>query len=242
LSRPYYHHNTNRYCGFYYPRRVTYAYVPYGFYGSSPTVYIDVYDGVRDDYVVDEYEAEAPTQQFDDYEQQVEMRAAAGSAAAERYMREATEYFASGEYPEAARRFRLAAIAAPNESGPLFALGQSLIALKNYPYAAKVIRRAIDIEPTIVREGGDLVGVYGGREEFDRISKQLEQRISDRPEDLHAPFLLGVQQYFSGDPAARATFAELARRDRSDRIVAALLDVSERRFETASELPPTDPK
>jgi len=71
---------------------------------------------------------------------------------------------------------------------------------------------------------------------------QLRERIAERPGDLHVPFLLGVQQYFSGDPGARDTFAELIQRDRSDAIVASLLAASERRFEKSDELPPIDAK
>jgi len=139
FHRPYYHHATRRYCGFYYPRPVTRCYVPFGFYGGSRTIYIDTADGVSDDYIIQEYETTAPPLSADEDI----MQAAAGSAAAERYMREATELFGAGDYSEAARRFRLAAIAAPDESGPLFAMGQSLIALKNYPASTGTARSSI---------------------------------------------------------------------------------------------------
>lgn len=235
LSQPFYHPGTKQYRGFYNPQPVTRCYVPFGFYNGARTVYVNEAEEVREDYPVAEYETAAPPRAREGRGEA--LRPAAGSAAAERYMREASDLFASANYPEAARRFRLAAIAAPRESGPLFALGQSLIAIKNYPYAAKVIRRAIDMEPTIVDEGGDLVGVYGSRENFDRVSKQLAKRVADKPEDLHAPFLLGIQQYFSGNAGARDTFAELVKRDRSDRIAVDLLTASERRFKKSAELP-----
>lgn len=229
-----------RHCGFFYPRPVTCCFVPFGFYGGSTTVYIDSSEAVREEYVVERYETVKNIEQTADDASSVE--AAAGSAAAERYMREATELFTSGEYPEAARRFRLAAIAAPDQSGPLFAMGQSLIALQNYPYAAKVIRRAIDLEPTILNEGADLVGVYESREEFDRVTAALVAYSEKRPDDLNAPFLLGIQQYFSGDPAARETLGRLALANRSDRITSNLLAAAEQRFKASAELPPIDDK
>ena len=225
-----------RYCGFYYPAPVTRCYVPYGFYGGSTTVYIDTSESVREEYVVERYETVQAPQPNED--QQVQ--AAAGSAAAERYMREATELFMGGEYPEAARRFRLAAIAAPDQSGPLFALGQSLIALENYPYAAKVIRRAIDLDGSLVNEGGDLVGVYKSREEFDRVTNAIRARIKERPEELNLRFLLGIQQYFSGDPAARDTLGALVLDNGTDRMASMLLAAAEKRFKASADLPEID--
>ncbi|MHC4953782.1 MAG: tetratricopeptide repeat protein [Planctomycetota bacterium] len=236
--RPYYHHHTKRYCGFYYPLRVTYTYVPYGFYGDGVSVYVDDSDSVNDHYAAERYEE--TTSLPEDDEREITHEAAAGSAAAERYMREATEFFEACSYPEAARRFRLAAIAAPNEAGPLFALGQSLIALQNYPYAAKVVRQSFELEPTILKEGGDIVGVYKDRAEFDRVTATIQQRINDRPDDMHAKFLLGVQQYFSGDPSARETLGALAVGNSSDRILNDLREACETRFEKADELPPIE--
>jgi len=233
--RPCYSPYRRCYYGFYYAWPVAYAYVPFGFYGGGTSVYIDTTGSVSDEYVVQRYEEKAPQPEED-----VEMRAAAESAAAERYMREATELFRAKDYPEAARRFRLAAIAAPDSAGPLFALGQALVVLENYPYAAKVIRQAIDLEPALLKESGDLGAVYSDREEFGRVQKVLAKRITDRPDDLHARFLLGVTQYFSGDPAARATFAGLAVSSPNDTIVASLAQAANERFRKADELPPID--
>jgi tetratricopeptide (TPR) repeat protein len=236
LNHSYYHRKSHRYCGFYYGGRVAYAYVPFGFYSDGGvSVYVDDADAVRDEYEVDRYEQRDPAP-----EEQVAYEAAAGSAAAERYMREATGLFGKGEYPEAARRFRLAAIASPKNAAPLFAMGQALIPLENYPYAAKVIRQAIDLEPTLLREGGDLGAVYESREEFTRVQKVVEKRIKERPDDLHALFLLGVMQYYAGDPAARNTFTKLNGAMRNDRIVASFVAAVDERFEKAKELPPIE--
>jgi len=233
--KPCYHGYRRCYYGFYYDRPVAYAYVPYGFYGGGTSIYIDAGDAVAADYPVERYEEQAPPQNGE-----ASYEAPAGSAAAERYMREATELFRKAEYPEAARRFRLAAIASPDSPGPLFAMGQALIALENYPYAAKVIRQAVDLDAALLREGGDLAAVFRNREEFERVQAQLKQRTKDRPDDLHAVFLLGVVRYFSGDPAARGTFRELAEASANDRIVHAFSKAAEERFKKADELPPID--
>jgi len=232
---PCYSRYRNCYWGFYYPCTYAYAYVPFGFYGTGASIYIDVGGRVADDYAIERYVEREPSA-----EEEAEVQAPAGSAAAERYMREATELFRKKDYPEAARRFRLAAIAAPDSAGPLFALGQALVALENYPYAAKVIRQAIDMEPELLREGGDLGSVYADREEFHRVRVQVAQRIADRPDDVHALFLLGIAQYFSGDPAARDTFGKLLAADSGDRIARSLAEASAERFRKADELPPIE--
>jgi len=235
--RPYYSNKTGRYSGFHYRRPVTIVYVPFGFYRNCRTTYVSVSDSVRDDYAIEEYEASEPDVYTADDPDAMLPEAAAGSAAAERYMREASVLFGNAEYPEAARRFRLAAIAAPDESGPLFAMGQALTALKNYPYAAKVTRRALEMEPTLLREGGDIVGVYASRKEFDRVQATVRTRVTEHPDDQHALFMLGVGQYFSGDPAARGTFRALASRSRNDSIVAGFTQAVAERFKSDADLP-----
>lgn len=240
FHQPYYHGNTGRYRGFHYRKPVTVVYVPFGFYGGCRTTYVNTSDGVRDDYAIDEYETAEPDSYAPDDADALLPDAAAGSAAAERYMRKASTLFGNGEYPEAARHFRLAAIAAPREAGPLFAMGQALVALKNYPYAAKVTRQALDLEPTLLREGGDLVAVYNNREEFDRVQATIQARIKARPDDEHALFMLGVGQYFSGDPGARETFRALDARSRNDRIIAGFKQAVDERFKRAEDLPPIE--
>jgi hypothetical protein len=231
-----YRHGKHGYRGFYHDRPVCVAYVPYGFYGGGTSTYIsETY--IREDYPVERYEEESELAEPTKTTGEEPVRAAATSAAAERYLLEATDLFGEKNYPEAARRFRLAAIAAPENAAPLFALGIALIPLENYPYAAKVIRRAIDFDAELLDEGGDVSAVFKDLPEFARVQKLLVDRIAKRPDDMHAPFLLGALQYFSGDPAARATFKSLAQRDKSDRIAIMFSIAAERRFKAAKDLP-----
>jgi hypothetical protein len=232
-----YRHGRHGYFGFYHRRPVCVAYVPYGFYGGGTSTYIsETY--IREGYPVERYEETPadPDETQQTYDEPV--RAAATSAAAERYLHEATELFGEKNYPEAARRFRLAAIAAPENAAPLFALGIALIPLENYPYAAKVLRRAIDLDAGLLDEGGDVSAVFADLPEFARTQRLLTDRIAAHPDDIQAPFLMGALQYFSGDPAARATFKTLSKRHRSDRIAIMFSIAAERRFKAAEDLPP----
>ncbi|MHC4973627.1 MAG: tetratricopeptide repeat protein, partial [Planctomycetota bacterium] len=140
-----------------------------------------------------------------------------------------------GKYLEAAKKFRLAAISSPDNAGPYFALGQALIAMGSYEYAARVIRKAVQLNPDLVREPGDIVGVYPSQDEFDRVMAELEKAAK---KSVDARFLVGVQRYFSGDPRARQAFAALAKELPEDELVKAFRDAVEKRFKAEGELPP----
>lgn len=59
----------------------------------------------------------------------------------------AKKAFHEGRYDEAAKYLQLLSATAPNQSKILFALGQSLRALKNYEWAAYYLKRAIYLDP-----------------------------------------------------------------------------------------------
>lgn len=232
---PYYNYYGGCHWGFFYPWPVTYCYVPFGFYWGGAPVYVTRYVYVKEEtpqYEVVEQDEE-PAQDAEG--KVVDPKPAAGSPVTEKYLREASELFQQGKYLEAAKKFRLAAISSPDSAAPHFALGQALIALGSYEYAAKVLRKALRLNPDLVREPGDIVGVYPSQDEFDRVMVDLEQAAG---ESVDARFLVGVQRYFSGDPRARASFAALGAELPDDELVKAFRDAVEKRFKAEAELPP----
>jgi len=231
---PFYHYRSRAHFAFFYGAPVSYAYVPYGFYCDAPPVYV-----TRHVHVYEEApEYDVVETEYDEREgETVEPEPAAGSPTAERYLRQGSEAFREGKYLEAARQFRSAAVSAPDNAAPLFALGQSLIALGYDAYAARVIRQAIELDPGLLEEAGDIVGVYGSQKEFDETMRDLEERAAVSDPDSDERFLLGVQQYFSGDPDARATFEALAEADPEDRVVARFERAAKKRFRAADDLP-----
>jgi hypothetical protein len=235
---PYYNYYGGCHWGFFYPWPVTYCYVPYGFYGGVEPVYVTRYVYVKEEtpkYEVVEAEEE-PAQEAKD-KKVVEPKPAADSPVTEKYLREASELFQQAKYLEAAKKFRLAAISSPDNAAPYFALGQALIGMGSYEYAAKVIRKAMQLNPDLVREPGDIVGVYQSQEEFERVMAELENAA---PKNADGRFLLGVQRYFSGDPRAREVFEALAKERPDDELIKAFRDAVEKRFAAESELPPVD--
>ena len=241
---------------FFYPAPVTYCYAPFGFYSSYTPYYVTRYETVRETvpvyvyetrvvYTEEEIEAKAAAGEAgpaappaEDGEVKVaDPKPAAGSPATEKLLREASELFHGKKYYDAAVKFRLAAISSPDLPGPLFALGQSLIALGQDEYAAKVLRRAVIAHPVLVKETADIAGVYADQAEFDRVMAELEARAADSPSDGDARFLLGYQRYFSGDPRCRADFDGLQAAAPADGAVKILLEAVESRFKAAADLP-----
>ena len=219
---PYHHYLSGHHYGFFYSDPVSYAYVPYGFYCDAPATYVTRSIYLRNDYGVRTYEETDETEGA---------KPAAETPAAEKLLRAASEAFRRGEYLDSARKFRLAAIAAPGQAAPLFALGQALLALgSDDAYATRVIRKAVALNSGLVKEPGDIVGVYKSREEFDRVMKAVAARAK---ENADARFLLGVNQFLSGDPRARETFQALP----EDSAVTLFREAVEKRFKAAKDLP-----
>jgi tetratricopeptide (TPR) repeat protein len=235
---PYRHFGYGCDYAFFYPRPVCWTYVPFGFYSDYTPVYVERvrYVYPRTEVVVESEDAPEAVGA-----ETVEPQPAAGSPTTEKFLREASELFHDGEYYEAAKQFRLAALSAPDEAGPLFALGQALIAMGSDSYAARVIRRAIAINPGLVHEAGDIVGVYPSREEFDKAVRRLETLAARRAPDSDARFLVAVQRYCSGDPRSRVDFTDLSKLLPGDPVVSVFAEASLTRFGGAeSDLPPVE--
>jgi len=242
---------------FFYPAPVTYCYAPYGFYAAYSPLYVTRYETVRETVPVHVYETRTiyTVEEIEEREaageagpaappaedgelKTAEPKPAAGSPATERLLREASDLFREKKYYDAAVKFRLAAIGSPELPGPLFALGQSLVALGQDEYAAKVMRRAVAAHPALLSETGDIAGVFADQEEFDRVMAELEARAADAPADGDARFLLGCERYFSGDPRCRADFAALLALAPADESVKLLRAAADTRFKAADDLPP----
>jgi len=233
--RPYYSYASRRHYAFFYPRAVTYCYAPYGFYYSSAPVYVTNKTYVRDDYASTDY-ADVTIDE-NGTKDEVEPEPAAGSPMTEKFLRDGSKAFHEGNYEEAAKQFRLAAITSPELGGPLFALGQALIALGKDDYALRVIRKAIELNPALVKEPGDIVGVYKDQAEFDKVLRDLETRAEAKANEA-APLLLATQRYFTGDPRSRADFAAAKKANADDPMIDMFIKAVEERFKAESDLPP----
>jgi len=242
---PYYNYGYGRHYAFFYCWPTSFCYAPFGFYYGYPNeVYVTRTVYVNDDYA-EEYESEpadqgevAPAEGKE--LQEVEPEPAADSPTTEKFLREASEAFHKADYEAAAKKFRLAAVSSPESPAPLFALGQALIALGQDEYASRVIHRAVLLSSELLKEPGDIVGVFKDQQEFDRILSALKGRATVAGSEAH--FLLGVEQYFSGDPRARETFAAYNKAKPEDKVGLMFATAVEERFKAADELPEIESK
>jgi tetratricopeptide (TPR) repeat protein len=160
----------------------------------------------------------------------------------EKYLREGSQAFAEARYPEAAESFRLAVVSSPAAAAPRFAFGQALIALGDYPYAARVLREAVAMEPAILNAPGSIAGVYRDVTEFDRVMAALREAVLVKKSDPDPLFLLGYQQYLSGDPQAVVSFSRLRERFGTDPALALFETALPKRFPALSQVPPAGAK
>ncbi len=234
--------------GFWYPQPVCVAYVPYGFYIDRQPVFI------REVTVVEEVPVEVPVylepESTDVEASEPDLEADAPEAApraeegppvldaiTEKYLREGSDYFAQADYKAAASAFRLAIAADPHAAPPRFAFGQALLALGDYANAAKILRSAVTQEPAILRAPGSIVGVYQHAEAFNTVMNTLKTASIKDEANADLLFLVGYQQYFSGDPQAAVTFGQLASNHPDDPMVALFAPAIEERFPELANLP-----
>ncbi len=251
--------------GFWYPQPVCVAYVPYGFYLDRQPVFIrevtvveevpvevPVYvdengnpiesrnSGPAPDEGVDP-EADEPPSESESTEAEGALHETEGppvlDATTEKYLREGSENFARADYEAAAKTFRLAVAADPYAAPPRFAFGQALLAMGDYGNAARILRGAVAKETAILRAPGSIVGVYKTAEEFNAVMNALKTASLKDRSDADLLFLVGYQQYFSGDPQAVVTFGRLASAFPEDSMVAIFGPALKERFPELAELP-----
>ena len=149
--------------------------------------------------------------------------------------------FKRAEYDDAAAFFKAAARAAPEDPGPLFALGQALVARGKDAFAARMIRKSVRMRPEVLGAPHDIERAYRDFAEFDRVMKALEVRAAAVPSDADAKFVFAFQRYLTGDARCRATFDWLARTVPDDEVAALLVKATTARFGPREERPREEP-
>ena len=91
---------------------------------------------------------------------------------------------------------------APNQGAMYLLLADSLFSSGDYHYAAYAIRRAYELEPTLLVNVVDKHAFYDDPAVYDRQIAVLEQYVLDRPDDRDARLVLAVNYLFAGRPAA----------------------------------------
>ena len=128
-------------------------------------------------------------------------RVAAPLAAVSRELEEGDKAFREGRYGDAVHFYAKAVEMAPGDGVLHLILSDALFATGDYHYAAYALRRALELDATLVESVVDKHSFYGDPSEFDRQLDLLERYLEDHFLDDDARMLLGANYLFGGKPA-----------------------------------------
>lgn len=122
--------------------------------------------------------------------------------------------FRDGRYADAVHFYARAVEFAPEEAVLYLVLSDGLFATGDYHYGAFALRKALELDPTLVSSGIDKHDFYAQAREFDAQLAQLEGYLIDRPGDDDARLMLAANYLFGGRPAAAVDLLGDAASDR----------------------------
>ena len=132
------------------------------------------------------------------------------SIAAQRYVTLGDQAFRDGRYRDAVQLYAKAIEFAPQEGAIHLVLADALFAAGDYHYGAYAIRRAAELEPSLLSSSVDKHAFYADPGEFDRQLAVLEQYLQTHPTDSDARLVLALNYLFGGRPAAAVDLLNLA--------------------------------
>lgn len=112
--------------------------------------------------------------------------------------------FREGRYSESVHYYAKAVELEPEQGVLHLILSDALFATGDYHYAAYSLRRALELDPTVIDSVVDKHAFYTDPEEFDRQLQVLERYLGDHFLDDDARILLGANYLFGGQPAQAA--------------------------------------
>lgn len=217
-SASWYHHGFGfawNSCG-YYPNSWGYAYpYSYAYWSPSPVYYTTVVNdcshGATPAVVYDQpiAEGEGVIASADDRatpapdprgETAPEVKAALVRGAAD-YLALGDDAFRQGRYSDAVHHYARTVEYAPDDGVLYLLLADALFATGDYHYAAFALRRAIELEPTILDHVVDKHGFYGNPLEFDTQIALAEQYLNEHFLDEDARLVLAANYLFANRPA-----------------------------------------
>jgi len=130
-----------------------------------------------------------------------------GQSGPDTAMRLVQQYLASGDaafresrYGDAAHHYAKAIELRPEEGVLYLVLSDALLATGDYHYGAFALRRAFDLDPTLIASDIDKHSFYRDPREFQDQLQLLERFLAERPTDVDARLLLAVNYLFSARP------------------------------------------
>ena len=137
--------------------------------------------------------------------------------AAERYLDLGDQAFRDGRFADAVHFYAKAIEFTPGSGVLYLVLADALFATGDYHYAAYAVRKALELDPSLVESAVDKHGFYSDPAEFDRQLAVLENFVFDHPGDADARLVLAVNLLFGNRPADAVDLLRGAQAQRGDR-------------------------
>ena len=128
--------------------------------------------------------------------------------ARDHYLELGDQAFIEGRYADAVHYYARAIGYASEDAVLYLVLSDALFATGDYHYGAYALRRALELDPTLVASSVDKRTFYGDPLSFDRQLTVLARYVEDRPDDDDARLLLAANYLFSLNPAAARAVLE----------------------------------
>jgi len=131
------------------------------------------------------------------------------SLAAQRYLELGDRAFREGRYTDAVQFYAKAVEFAPDQGALYLVLADALFAAGDYHYGAYAIRRALELDPSLIETTVDKHGFYPDPGSFDQQLTTLERYLADHGTDRDARLVLGLNYLFASRPKDAVRTIEL---------------------------------
>ena len=174
--------------------------------------------------------------------ERLDVQAERGFAEYRRAMFQGNAAFTSGKYGLAARQYLLAAALNQGDPASRLCAAHCQIALHDYGPAARLLRRAFELQPKLLYLPMDIRGAYGNDSDFPSHRKALRQATVKAAEDGDLWFVLGYVHYFSGNMAQAAkSLQQASELQPDDRLTAELASLARLSAGPAGNRSPKNP-
>ncbi len=174
-------------------------------------------------------------------EERFQIQAERGHAGYQNAMAAGHAEFRTGHYGSAARNFVFAATLDQGDPTSRLCTAHTQVALGEYESAAKLVRRALSLQPRLLFLSLKIRSAYGMPADFDAHFATLREAAEADPQQAGRWLLVGYYYYFSGDvPSAKTALARAVELSGGDRQIKRFYELTRMTADTPVEKAPVE--